>query len=160
MRESKIRKLIRILEESNIEELEVWYWGRKIRISKKLANHSNSHSTSNSSETLIKIDPVTEAAKQPQKPVTGTESQDNLVPIQSPMVGTFYRAPAPGAKPYTDLNQEIQKGQVVCIVEAMKLLNEIEAEVSGKIMKICVESGKPVEYGQTLFLVEPSSAQN
>ncbi len=154
MRESKIKKLIRILEESNIEELEVWYWGRKIRISKKLSNHTNSNS--NNSETLIKLDPAIPAAKSPAKITAETESQDNLVPIKSPMVGTFYRAPAPGAKPYTDLNQEIQKGQVVCIVEAMKLMNEIEAEISGKIAKICVENGKPVEYGQALFLVEPS----
>ncbi len=155
MRESKIKKLIQILEESNIEELEVWYWGRKIRISKKLSNHTNSNS--NNSETLIKLDPTIPAAKSPAKITAETESQDNLVPIKSPMVGTFYRSPAPGTKPYVELNHEVQKGQVVCIVEAMKLMNEIESEASGKIMKICVETGKPVEYGQTLFLVEPSS---
>ncbi len=155
MRESKIKKLIRILEESNIEELEIWYWGKRIRISKRLSNHTNSNS--NNSETLIKLDPVRETAKQPAKVGPETDAEDNLVPIKSPMVGTFHRAPAPGAKPYTDLNQEIQKGQVVCIVEAMKLMNEIESEASGKIVKICVDSGKPVEYGQTLFLVEPSA---
>lgn len=154
MRESKIRKLIRILEESNIEELEVWYWGRRIRLSKKLSNHTNSNS--NNSETLIKLDSSVPTPQKPAKIISETESEDHLVPIKSPMVGTFYRAPAPGAKPYTDLNQEIQKGQVVCIVEAMKLMNEIEAEISGKIAKVCVENGKPVEYGQALFLVEPS----
>lgn len=155
MRESKIKKLIRILEESNIEELEIWYWGKKIRISKRLSNHTNSNSNSHNSETLIKLDPAAEAAKQPHKVVSETESLDNLVPIKSPMVGTFHRAPAPGAKSYVELNQEIQKGQVVCIVEAMKLMNEIESDVSGKVVKICVENGKPVEYGQTLFLLEP-----
>ncbi|EQB63924.1 MAG: Biotin carboxyl carrier protein [candidate division Zixibacteria bacterium RBG-1] len=155
MRESKIKKLIRILEESNIEELEIWYWGKRIRISKRLSNHTNSNS--HNSGTLIKLDPLAEAAKQPQKVASETESQDNLVPIKSPMVGTFHRAPAPGAKPYIELNHEIQKGQVACIVEAMKLMNEIESDVSGKVVKICVENGKPVEYGQTLFLVEPSA---
>jgi len=153
MRESKIKKLIRILEESNIEELEIWYWGKRIRISKRLSNHTNSHN----SETLIKVDPAAEAAQQPQKVASETETQDHLVPIKSPMVGTFHRAPAPGAKPYIELNHEIQKGQVACIVEAMKLMNEIESDVSGKVVKICVENGKPVEYGQTLFLVEPSA---
>lgn len=157
MRESKIKKLIRILEESNIEELEIWYWGKRIRISKRLSNHTNSNSNSHNSETLIKLDRVTESAKQLQKAVSETESQNNLVPIKSPMVGTFYRAPAPGAKPYIELNQEIEKGQVACIVEAMKLMNEIEADVSGKVVKICAENGKPVEYGQDLFLVQPSS---
>lgn len=157
MRESKIKKLIRILEESNIEELEIWYWGKRIRISKRLSNHTNSHSNSHNSETLIKVDPAAEAAKQSPKTVSETEAQDNLVPIKSPMVGTFHRAPAPGAKPYIELNQEIQKGQVVCIVEAMKLMNEIESDISGKVVKVCVENGKPVEYGQTLFLLEPSA---
>lgn len=157
MRESKIKKLIRILEESNIEELEIWYWGKRIRISKRLSNHTNSNSNSHNSETLIKLNPAAEVAKKPQKITPETESQDNLVPIKSPMVGTFYRAPAPGAKPYIELNQEIEKGQVACVVEAMKLMNEIESDVSGKVVKICVENGKPVEYGQALFLVEPSA---
>jgi len=155
MRENKIKKLIRILEESNIEELEIWYWGKRIRISKRLSNHTNSNS--HNSETLIKLEPGTVPAGKPQKAVPETESQDNLIPIKSPMVGTFYRSPAPGAKPYVEPNQEIEKGQVVCIVEAMKLMNEIEADASGKVVKICVENGKPVEYGQTLFLVEPSA---
>jgi len=78
------------------------------------------------------------------------------VPIKSPMVGTFYRAPAPDAKPYVELNQMITMGQVVCIIEAMKLMNEIESEVAGRVAKVLVENGKPVEYGQVLFLMEPS----
>ena len=159
MREAKIRRLIKILEESNIEELEISTWRGKIRITKKLSNHANSNSDSANSETLIKLNPVSEKAK-PQPPTDSeTESAEHLIPIKSPMVGTFHRAPAPGAKAYVELNQEIGKGQVVCIVEAMKLMNEIEAEISGKVVKICVESGKPVEYGLALFLVEPSSTQ-
>jgi acetyl-CoA carboxylase biotin carboxyl carrier protein len=71
------------------------------------------------------------------------------------MVGTFYRAPAPGAKPYVEVGEEVRPGQVVCIVEAMKLMNEIESEVAGKIVKICVENAQAVEFGQDLFLAEP-----
>ena len=79
-----------------------------------------------------------------------------LVPIESPMVGTFYRAPAPGADPYVKEGDFIQKGSVVCIIEAMKLMNEIETEVAGRVMKVMVENGQPVEFGQALFLVEPA----
>ena len=82
----------------------------------------------------------------------------NLVAIKSPMVGTFYRAPAPDADPYIDVNGSVSVGQTVCIVEAMKLMNEIESEVSGRIVRVLAENAQPVEYGQTLFLVEAESA--
>lgn len=81
---------------------------------------------------------------------------NNLVEITSPMVGTFYTAPAPGEPPFVQLGEDIAKGQVVCIIEAMKLMNEIEAEVAGKIIEICVQNGEPLEYGQTLMLIEPN----
>lgn len=73
--------------------------------------------------------------------------------LTSPMVGTFYRAPAPGAKPFVEVGDTVKKGQVVCIIEAMKLLNEVEAEEDGVIKEICVENGQPVEYGQSLFII-------
>jgi len=81
-----------------------------------------------------------------------------LVPIKSPMVGTFYRSPAPDADPYVEENSSIDVGQTVCIVEAMKLMNEIESDVKGRITSILVENAQPVEYGQVLFLVEADSA--
>ena len=84
------------------------------------------------------------------------QGSENLVEIHSPMVGTFYRAPAPDAKPYTNTGDEIHPGKILCIVEAMKLMNEIEAEISGKIVKILVENAQPVEYNTPLFLVEKS----
>ena len=77
------------------------------------------------------------------------------MPIKSPMVGTFYSAPAPDADAYVSLNEKISVGQVVCIVEAMKLMNEIESEVSGRVAKIAVKNSEPVEFGQTLFLIDP-----
>lgn len=154
MLESKIRKLIRIVEESNIDELEVTTWGRKIRITRRV-NHQNPHS---SSHLIVNQPPPEErvaAASVSAEVTKPEEAEGNLTPIKSPMVGTFYRAPAPGAKPYVEVGQIISAGQVVCIVEAMKLMNEIESEVAGRVVKILVENGKPVEFGQTLFLIEP-----
>jgi acetyl-CoA carboxylase biotin carboxyl carrier protein len=80
------------------------------------------------------------------------------VTITSPIVGTFYRSPSPDADPYIEEGDSVRKGQVLCIVEAMKLMNEIESEVGGRVVKILVESAKPVEYGQPLFLIEPTPA--
>ena len=89
-----------------------------------------------------------------ETPSEEKKSEDVGTPILSPMVGTFYSAPSPGAKPFVQVGDVVSKGQVVCIIEAMKLMNEIESEVSGKITKILVEDGKPVEYGQVLMYVE------
>ena len=89
-------------------------------------------------------------------PAPAAEDTGNLVEIKSPMVGTFYAAPAPDADPYVSVNEKISTGQVVCIVEAMKLMNEIESEVSGRVVKILAENAKPVEFGQVLFLVDPA----
>jgi acetyl-CoA carboxylase biotin carboxyl carrier protein len=84
----------------------------------------------------------------------GAGATGNQVAITSPMVGTFYRAPAPDADPYVEVGDQVTVGQTVCIVEAMKLMNEIESEVKGRVVKILVENAQPVEYGQKLFLVE------
>ncbi len=94
---------------------------------------------------------------QEKKEEKGTEEDTSrYVAIRSPMVGTFYRAPAPDKPPFVKVGDRIEKGQVVCIIEAMKLFNEIESEVSGTIVKVCVEDASPVEYDQELFLVDPS----
>lgn len=94
--------------------------------------------------------PVTE-----EKPPKAKKT-DNCVEITSPMVGTFYRASAPGELPFVEVGDRISSGQVVCIIEAMKLMNEIEAEISGEVIEIAVENGEPVEYGQTLLWIAPS----
>jgi acetyl-CoA carboxylase biotin carboxyl carrier protein len=164
---SKIRKLMKLVEESNIGELEVWGWGQKVRISKK-PRESNPSGSENPTTNVVlesKPEPAKTTPTSPssagvspaQSPAKSeVEDTDHHVPIKSPMVGTFYRAPAPDAKPYVELNQQISVGQVVCIIEAMKLMNEIECEVAGRVAKILVENGKPVEFGQTLFLIEPA----
>jgi acetyl-CoA carboxylase biotin carboxyl carrier protein len=166
MNEKYIRKLIRLVEESEIDSLEVSSWGRKIRITQKGSNSSNGH---NDAPPVIHsvIAPAQVMAASAAAPVgapvatppTATAvSADNkhLVEIKSPMVGTFYAAPSPDSPPYVSQNERITVGQVVCIVEAMKLMNEIESEVSGSVSKILVENGKPVEFGQVLFLIDPA----
>jgi acetyl-CoA carboxylase biotin carboxyl carrier protein len=158
MRVSKIRKLIKLVEESDIGELEVGGWGQKVRITKKPKQTNNP--IADQSVTTIAVEPKSESMAKtqavPAELPKMVEETDHLVPIKSPMVGTFYRAPAPDAKPYVELNQQIASGQVVCIIEAMKLMNEIESEVAGRVAKILVENAKPVEFGQSLFLIDPA----
>ena len=158
MNEKTIKKLIRLVEESEIDQLEVSNWGRTIRITRRLGS-----SNGNSGHPV----PVIQAAAPvpappPPTPVTPLPAEikpptaeKKYIEIKSPMVGTFYAAPAPDAAPYVKLNQKISVGQVVCIVEAMKLMNEIESEVAGMVTKIMVQNAQPVEFGQVLFLIEP-----
>jgi len=162
MNESYIKKLIRLVEESEIECLEVSSWGRKIKITQKMAAGSNGHGpeamTVAPPAPVAPLPPAPAAAVQTTVEPTAPTADNigNLVEIKSPMVGTFYEAPAPDAEPYVSLNEKITTGQVVCIVEAMKLMNEIESEVSGRVVKILAENAKPVEFGQTLFFIDPN----
>jgi acetyl-CoA carboxylase biotin carboxyl carrier protein len=153
MRESVIKRLIKLLEESQIEELEVSRWGRKVRISKKATGGVRT------SEQPAAATPAASETSPPAEttvPVAEEAPADGLIPITSPMVGTFYRSSSPNVEPFVKVGQAIEKGQVVCIVEAMKLMNEIESDVSGRITKILLENAQPVEFGQELFLVEPA----
>lgn len=142
-----IKKLIGILEQSQIAELSVEEEGVKVSLKKTPV------------ETQVKVHPVpipsqhVPALEAAEKAKTA-EPHEGLTPIISPIVGTFYRAPSPEAAPYVEVGDQIKKGQVVCIIEAMKMFNEIEAEISGKVMKILANNGEPVEYGQVLMLVE------
>jgi acetyl-CoA carboxylase biotin carboxyl carrier protein len=142
----EIKALLRLMEGADLEELEVAEGDRRIRVRRRSGNVSM---------------PVVSGAPRhggTQVPAAAGVAPETtgLAPIESPMVGTFYRAPAPGADPYVKEGDLIQKGTVVCIVEAMKLMNEIESEVSGRLVKVVAENGKPVEFGQALFLVEPA----
>ncbi|OGC01218.1 MAG: acetyl-CoA carboxylase, biotin carboxyl carrier protein [candidate division NC10 bacterium RIFCSPLOWO2_12_FULL_66_18] len=141
----ELKALLRLMEGNDVEELEVEEGGRRIRIRRR------------SAQALIPqaaMLPVPQATVQ----AAGAPAQDTagLIPVESPMVGTFYRAPAPGAEPYVKEGDIVQKGTTVCIIEAMKLMNEIEAEMKGRVARILVENGQPVEFGQTLFLLEPA----
>ncbi len=160
MNEKYIRKLIRLVEESEIESLEISNWGRKVKITQRLPTKSNGHS--DAPAILQTIAPpampqmlAVPAQSGPVAPSAPAVTASDLTEIKSPMVGTFYSAASPDAAAYISLNERVTVGQVVCIVEAMKLMNEIESEVSGRVVKILAENGKPVEFGQVLFLIDP-----
>ena len=147
MRMKSIEKLIKILENSIISEIEIIdFWGRKIKIKKSTSSANSSHGPS--SEAIIGEKKVTKTKK-------SEELKKNLVAIRSPIVGTFYRSPSPDAPSYTEIGDIVKPGQVVCIVEAMKLMNEIESDVAGRVVQILVKNEEPVEYNQELFLIEP-----
>jgi len=162
MNENEIRRLVKIVEESGIADLEVSRWGRKVKISKYPGNSHPALLTHVQIPAPVLPAPVpvaqTAPAGPPPLPANGTTAPSkNLVDIKSPMVGTFYRAPAPDADPYVQAGSAVSKGQVLCIIEAMKLMNEIEADFSCRIAEVLVDNGQPVEYNQPLFRVEKTS---
>ncbi|HKW14140.1 MAG TPA: acetyl-CoA carboxylase biotin carboxyl carrier protein [Candidatus Krumholzibacteria bacterium] len=153
MRKQEIEELIRLVEESKITELEVSQGRTRIRISKNGVAVPVTHVSAPLAAPL-------QAAAAPKEVEESEESSaegklaSNLKQIKSPMVGTVYRAPAPGSEPFIDIGQPVAVGQTVCIVEAMKLMNEIGSDFSGVVRRVLVENGQPVEYGQPLFLIE------
>ena len=144
----ELRRLIALVQETGIGELEVTAGGRTIRIA--AATKAGTVTTASAPVHAVEVTAPADAARAPA--AAGT---DALIPIVSPMVGTFYRAPAPDADPYIEVGDRVEVGQTVCIVEAMKLMNEIQAEAKGRVVRILVENAQPVEYGQKLFLIEP-----
>jgi acetyl-CoA carboxylase biotin carboxyl carrier protein len=155
----QIHELVKLVNKSNIGELSVEKDGFKITIKQKKepAQHFTSPMIQQAPQPQQALAPSaqtsekSEEAKAPQ-----TSKSDNYVTIKSPMIGTFYRQAGPGKPIFVSVGDEIEAGQVVCIIEAMKLFNEIESEVSGKIVKVLVEDASPVEFDQPLFLVEPN----
>jgi acetyl-CoA carboxylase biotin carboxyl carrier protein len=145
----ELKALLRLMEGNDVEELEVEEGGRRVRIRRRPGDVTPPVPVRSGL-------PGQAGSKFIAAPTVAAADIAGLTPVESPMVGTFYRAPAPGADPYVKEGDVIQKGTVVCIVEAMKLMNEIESDVAGRIVKIVAENGKPVEFGQALFLVEPS----
>ncbi|ABB13909.1 sodium-extruding oxaloacetate decarboxylase subunit alpha [Carboxydothermus hydrogenoformans] len=143
----EVRELILLLNETNISELIIESEGTKIAIKK-------GQGSSEGTVTMLPQAPVTEAKGVESKEKVEEKNEGNFSLITSPMVGTFYRAPAPGAPPFVEVGQKIKPGDVLCIIEAMKLMNEIESEISGEIVEILVENGEMVEYGQPLFKVK------
>lgn len=151
MNEKKIRQLIKIVEESDINELEVSRWGRRVRITKNVVRNNG---TADIETIHVGQKPDTKEADSKVASEEAEVLQETGIEIKSPMVGTFYTAPAPDASPYVSVGDKIKVGDVLCIVEAMKLMNEIEAEEAGVISKILVENANPVQYNQPLFLLE------
>ncbi|MEK6210868.1 MAG: acetyl-CoA carboxylase biotin carboxyl carrier protein [Pseudomonadota bacterium] len=145
----KLKKLIDLVQESGIAELEITEGEEKVRISRAGNAVQTAEMTMPQATTMMAASPAAAAAA--PAPETPAEPEGHMV--KSPMVGTFYRSSAPGAKPFVEIGQSVNAGDTLCIIEAMKLLNEIEADQSGVIKSVLVENGQPVEYGQPLFLV-------
>ncbi len=161
-----LQKLIDMVDESGLDSLEIsWRFGTRIRLSKSppvqvVAGASSGQGPAPSFGAPAALqgagDSAGHGAAELVEAEEPTDSGPALLEITSPMVGTFYRAPAPDAPPYVEIGDRIAKGQTVCILEAMKLMNELECEVSGTVREICVENADPVEYGEVLFRIEPA----
>ena len=151
----QIQELIKIINKSNIGEISVEDKDFKITIRQKEEHITQVVSSPSSQQFFGPPAPATEAAHDKAKPAAEPKA-DNLLTIKSPMIGTFYRRASPDKPLFVEVGDEVTVGKVVCIIEAMKLFNEIESEVSGKIVKILADDASPVEYDQPLFLVEPN----
>jgi len=147
----EIRDMINLMNENNLAELEIEKEGMRIRLKKGSGGVVYEGSAESAQAALAPAQTGNSlkalAAEKPEK--------KNVVEIKAPMVGTFYRAPSPEAPPHVNIGDVIEAGQVICIIEAMKLMNEIKSEVKGKVVDIMVDNAEPVEFGQALFVVEP-----
>ena len=157
-----VQSLIRMLDESSLDNLELRRGGTRIRLSKSPggaavvaeapAARPSADGAAGTPPAAASGEPGSGAAVPPVPEAPST----NLVDIESPMVGTFYRAPSPEADPYVEVGGSVAAGDVLCVIEAMKLMNELECEVAGRIVEICVENAEPVDFGQVLFRVDPA----
>jgi acetyl-CoA carboxylase biotin carboxyl carrier protein len=151
-----IKKLVKIIDSCNISEIEIDEEGTKLRVVKNRTPQNDMPPIiSYATAPAVQPAPAVLPQQTPAPAEAKASEKENIIEVKSPIVGTFYRAPSPNADPYVQAGQTINVGTVLCIIEAMKLMNEIESEVNGKIVKIMVENGQPVEYNQVLFLVEP-----
>jgi len=148
----KVKKLIELLEESDVEELEIQEGDDSVRISRRREQAAGTQYVSHYPAPAPQAAPAPEAA-----PAPAQESAAPAAPsghsVKSPMVGTFYRAPSPTAKSFVEVGQSVKAGDVICIVEAMKMMNQIEADKSGTVSEILVENGQPVEFDQPLIVI-------
>jgi acetyl-CoA carboxylase biotin carboxyl carrier protein len=151
-----VKRLVRLVESSNIEELAIEEEGFQIRVTKSRPGISTSvqQPIQTVQVPAVAAAPPVQIAAAPPKAAGSVP--DHLAEVKSPMVGTFYRSSAPDSPPFVKEGDSVQPGQVLCIIEAMKLMNEIEAEIPGRIVKILAQNAHPVEFGQPLFLIEKS----
>ncbi len=138
-----IEEMLQLMESRGLVELEMEHQGLRIRLKKA--------SSGPAPQMVEYVTGIPHPASTAGKPA----DDGRRVVVKSPMVGTFYRSPAPDAPPFVEVGQDLQVGQVVCIIEAMKLMNEIKSEVAGRVVEVLVENGSPIEYGQPLFSLEP-----
>jgi acetyl-CoA carboxylase biotin carboxyl carrier protein len=159
-----LRGLIEAVDGSGIDNVEIMRAGTRIRISKSpqagriVQAASAPGSASAHVQSARGAPPASAPAEVAAAPAAAPPPASNLLEVKSPMVGTFFRAPAPEAPPYVENGSQVSKGQTLCILEAMKLMNELESEFDGVVREILVENGEPVEFGQVLFRIEPAGA--
>lgn len=149
----EIKEMVNLMNENSLVELEIEKEGMRIRLKKTSGVHEGFNAP-----IVIEKQSISSVEQKQQMAAAAVEAEKSLakrLEIKAPMVGTFYRAPSPEAPPYVEVGQMVEVGQVVCIIEAMKLMNEIKAEIKGKIIEIAVDNVEPVEYGQPMFIIEP-----
>ncbi len=159
-----LEALVRLLDESSLDRLEIDREGTRIRLAKTPKNSGAGAGaplvTALPAAAAVPHGPAAAEAGAPPEaaaePAAPESPSANLVDVTSPMVGTFYRAPSPEAPPYVEVGAAVAAGDVLCVIEAMKLMNELECEVSGRIVEICADNAEPVDYGQLLFRVDPA----
>jgi acetyl-CoA carboxylase biotin carboxyl carrier protein len=162
-----IESLIRALDESSLDSLELERGGTRVRLSKSPSSASGAPQNLGQAAPGPSVASQFGAVESPSSapvqnlsavpaPEEVVDESQGLIEVTSPMVGTFYASPAPDADPYVEVGQRIGEGTVLCIIEAMKLMNELESEVTGTVAKIMAENAQPVEYGQVLFLIDPA----
>jgi acetyl-CoA carboxylase biotin carboxyl carrier protein len=146
----KVKKLIELLEESGISEIEISEGEESVRISRY-----PQPGTVNVAAAPMQIAAAAPAAAAPVAPAASpAETSARGQQVTAPMVGTFYSGPAPGAKPFVEIGTQVKPGDTLCVIEAMKMMNQIESEVAGRVVSVLVENGSPVEFGQALFVIE------
>jgi acetyl-CoA carboxylase biotin carboxyl carrier protein len=148
----EIKELLELFNESGVGELEIEREGERIRIRKAGQATEYSIPPANAQEPMVAVESGTAAGGTPP---TGAETDSEQILVKSPIVGTYYDAASPGSAPFVKVGDTVEPGQVLCIIESMKLMNEIEAETAGVIAAKLVENGRPVEYGEALFSVRP-----
>ena len=150
----KVKKLIELLDESGIAEIEICEGEDSVRISRYATGTPQTAMIAPPAPAPLAVPVAPAAAAPPIEAAPAAEAEEDGYTVTAPMVGTFYSATSPGAAPFVQVGDQINEGDILCIVEAMKMMNQIEAEISGTIKAIKVQNGEPVEYGQTLFVID------
>jgi len=149
MWQDKIKEIIYLLDNSDVNEIDVTFWGRRFRVVKSAVSNNENEVPSKTESVSVNSPQIDTQKNEPLK----SSSDENIL---SPMPGTFYTAPTPEAEAFVKSGDIVSKGDTLCIIEAMKIMNEIEAEKSGKITEVVAKNGEPVEFNQTLFIIDPT----
>ena len=149
MWQDKIKEIIYLLDNSDVNEIDITFWGRRFRVVKSAVSNNENEVPSKTESVSVNSPQIDTQKNEPLK----SSSHENIL---SPMPGIFYAAPTPEAEAFVKSGDIISKGDTLCIIEAMKIMNEIEAEKSGKITEVVAKNGEPVEFNQTLFIIDPT----